>query len=382
MTSLERVRLALEHKEADRVPFDLGSSLVTGIHRVAYENLRNHLGMPLLPPEKIDPRHGLAAVHDDFRAAWEIDVCSVLPSVPKGTSEVAPDEKGYALTDEWGIEWKMPKDGAHFMMREHPMAHIDTIEELKKYPFPKADQPERYEGLAEASEKIMVERKMACVLGRASSGLIETSLYLRGFENFYSDLMVNREFAEALLDKILEFKIEYWKRALPLVGKNILMISETDDVCDQRGPLISPKMYREIIKPRQKELFGFIKKNAQAKVYVMYHCCGAIRTFLPDFIEIGVDAMHPVQISANGMDPFELKRDFGKDIVFYGGGIDTQKTLPFGTVQEVKSEVRRNIEAFAPGGGFVFATVHNIDSDVPPQNIAAMWETLMEYGKY
>jgi len=381
MSSLERVLLALDHKEADRVPFDLGGSLVTGIHRVAYENLRKYLGMPLLPYGPLDPRHCLATVHDDLRAAWNIDVSAIYPNVPRNSSAVILDENGYSLTDEWGIEWKMPKDAEHYMMRQHPMAHIETVEDLKRYPFPNPILSERFDGMADAA-RLLSDNKQGTILGRASSGLLETSLYLRGYEDFYSDLVENRSFAEALLDKVLEFKINYWEKALPLVGDKILLISETDDLCDQRGPLISPKMYREVMKPRQRELFQFIKKKAQGRVHIMYHCCGAIRTLLPDFIEIGVDAMHPVQISAEGMEPFGLKRDFGKDIVFYGGGIDTQKTLPFGTVQEVKEEVRRNIEAFAPGGGFVFATVHNIDSDVPPQNIVAMWEALMEYGKY
>lgn len=212
--------------------------------------------------------------------------------------------------------------------------------------------------------------------------MLDMGLYTRGFERFFIDMIENREFAEALLDKILEFKMKYWEKALATVGKNVVVVMENDDLGDQKGLMISPRLYRSLIKPRQKVLFDFIRSKAQADIAIMFHSCGAIKSIIPDLIEVGIDALNPVQVSAAGMDPAELKREFGMDITFWGGGIDTQRVLPFGTVQEVKDEVRRSINQFAAGGGFIFSTVHNIDSDVPPRNIVAMWEALMEYGAY
>lgn len=381
-TSLERVKAALNHKEADRIPFDLGGSLLTGIHRVPYEKLRSYLGLKPVAYNPVEPRHGLAEVDDDLAQAWGIDVGWVKPLVPAGTGVVTLDGDQYNLVDEWGIKWLMPVGGAHYMMRSHPMANIETVEELEKYPFPDPCHPDRFVGMAERAVEIMKVQKRAYILGRACSGTMEMGLYLRGFENFYTDMLTNRGFAEALLDKILEFKMKYWEKALATVGKNVMTVIECDDLGDQKGLLISPKLYRDLIKPRHKLLFDFIREKAQNDVQIILHCCGAIKPLIPDLIEIGVNALHPVQISAAGMEPLELKKNFGKDITFWGGGMDTQNVLPFGNVRQVKDEVRRRIEDFAAGGGFVFATVHNIDSDIPPENIVAMWEALQEYGKY
>jgi uroporphyrinogen decarboxylase len=165
--------------------------------------------------------------------------------------------------------------------------------------------------------------------------------------------------------------------ALPPLADAIDVISEADDYGTQASQLISPRMFRKLIKPRLKVLTGRIKQLAP-NARLFYHSCGNVRPLLPDFIELGVDILNPVHIRAAGMEPAALKRDFGKDITFWGGGVDTQGVLPNGTPQEVKDDVRRNVEALAPGGGFVFNTVHNIQADVPPENIVAMWEALRE----
>jgi len=185
-----------------------------------------------------------------------------------------------------------------------------------------------------------------------------------------------------LLDAIAEVKMKYWERALALVGKNVMMVSEADDLASQNCALISPQLYRKLIKPRHTKLFSFIKKHAAVDVKIFYHSCGAVAPLLPDLIEAGIDILNPVQVSAAGMDTKELKRQFGKDLTFYGGGVDTQRILPRGTPAEVRDEVRRRIDDLAPGGGFIFNTVHNIQADVPPENIVAMWEAVREYGVY
>ena len=183
-----------------------------------------------------------------------------------------------------------------------------------------------------------------------------------------------------MLDRLVEFKSAYWERALgDESGDLVDVVIEADDLGGQQAPLMSPRTYRQLIQPRHKRLFSFIK--AQAPVKLFYHTCGAVRRLIPDLIDAGIDILNPVQISAAGMDLRELKQEFGRDLVFWGGGVDTQGVLGTATPAEIKDHVRRNIEALAPGGGFVFAAVHDIQANVPPENIMAMWEAWREFGK-
>ena len=256
------------------------------------------------------------------------------------------------------------------------------MRDLAKYKFPDPLDPGRYEGMVARANELMNRKQVAYVLGRNAPGIFEIALWMRGFENFYCDLVANQPFAEALLDIIMEVKMKYWARALELLGPNVMIISEADDLASQNRCLVSPELYRKLIKPRHTKLFSFIKKHAQVPVKIFYHSCGAITELLPDLIESGIDILNPVQVSAAGMDTKELKKRFGKDLTFYGGGVDTQHVLPHGTPQEVRDEVKRRIDDLAPGGGFIFNTVHNIQADVPPENIMAMWETVRECGVY
>jgi uroporphyrinogen decarboxylase len=192
--------------------------------------------------------------------------------------------------------------------------------------------------------------------------------------------MLNPKTVTAIFDKVLELKLAYWEKALAICGDNVDVVCEADDLAGQNGLIISPKTYRDLLKPRHAELFRFIKKQADVKVWL--HSCGAIRKLIPDFIEIGVDILNPVQVNATGMDTHELKSEFGKDLVFWGGGVDTQFVLPRGTPNQVREEVKRRLDDLMVGGGFVFGTVHNIQADVPAENVLAMWETLQEFGVY
>jgi uroporphyrinogen decarboxylase len=287
------------------------------------------------------------------------------------------------LQDEWGIEWWKPQEGGfYYDMRRHPLAEIDTLQGLASYKFPDPLDAGRYEGMTQRADEFMNQRQVAYVLGRNAPGIFEIALWMRGFENFYCDMMTNQAFAEALLDTIMEIKMKYWARALELVGPNVMMVSEADDLASQNKCLVNPDLYRKLIKPRHTKLFTFIKRQARVPVKIFYHSCGAIFSILPDLIESGIDVLNPVQVSATGMDTKELKRRFGQQISFYGGGVDTQHVLPHGTPQQVRDEVKRRIDDLAPGGGFIFNTVHNIQADVPPENIVAMWEALREFGVY
>jgi uroporphyrinogen decarboxylase len=383
-TSRRRVETTLSHREPDRVPYDLGGTILTGIHEKAYRRLRRHLGLAKVEIEIEDPIQQLARVHDDVKQRLEVDVYGLNPGRPRGIARPIWSEDGYdKLVDEWGIEWWKPQDGGfYFDMRRHPLAEIDTVEGLANYPFPDPLDPARYLGMAQRAKDLLNRQQVAYVLGRNAPGILEIALWMRGFENFFCDLIANQRFAEALLDQICEIKMRYWGRALQLVGRDALIVSEADDLASQNSLLIAPAVYRKMIKPRHARLFGFIKKQAATDVKVFYHSCGAVSALIPDLIEAGIDILNPVQVSAAGMDTGELKRQFGKDLTFYGGGIDTQEVLPRGTPGEVRDEVRRRLDDLAPGGGFIFTTVHNIQADVPPENIMAMWEALREHGCY
>jgi uroporphyrinogen decarboxylase len=182
------------------------------------------------------------------------------------------------------------------------------------------------------------------------------------------------------MGRMLAMQLAYWEKALPLVGDVIDVAQIADDIAGQNGLLISPRSYRRYLKPLHKELCDYIHARTDAKIFM--HSCGAIREVIPDFIDVGIDIINPVQVSAAKMDSVELKREFGNDIVFWGGGVDTQRVLGEGTPDEVRAEVRRRLADFMPGGGFIFNTVHNIQANVPPENLVAMWETLREYGRY
>lgn len=197
---------------------------------------------------------------------------------------------------------------------------------------------------------------------------------------FIADLVRHKDWVGAMLDRLVEFKSAYWERALAEIGDLVDIVVEADDLGGQHAPLMSPRTYRQVIKPWHKRLFSFIK--AQVPVKVFYHTCGAVRPLIPDLIEAGVDILNPVQIGAADMDPRELKREFGRDLVFWGGGVDTQSILGTATPAEIKDHVRRNMEALASDGGFVFAAVHDIQANVPPENIMAMWEAWHEYASY
>lgn len=385
-TSYERVKAVLEHKEPDRLPFDLGGSVLTGMNKHCYTNLRKYLGLPNKETEIVDVMQQLARIDEDMIERLKIDVMCVDPDAPsvKGLAkEVELDGDYYKMTDEWGIGWKMPARGGHYYdMLYRPLENAETLDDIKNYPWPDPVDPLRFATLKQRADKYVFSDKKAYILGRQYAGIWETALWMSGFEKFFCDMMLNEEFAHGLMDKITDLKMQYWEKALETVGENVLVISEADDLATQNSLLCSEELYKRIVHPYHKKLFSFIKKKARNKVYIFYHTCGSVKPLIPYLIDEGVDILNPVQVNATDMDTKILKREFGKDVTFWGGGVDTQHVLPFGTPQQVKEEVKRRITELAPGGGFVFSAVHNIQSDVPPENFMAMWETLQEYGWY
>ncbi len=375
----DRLQMALAHQEPDRVPFDLGGTGLTTLHVTAYRNLRQYLGLPPVDVRVAHMAEQLADVDEDVADRLQADVRPVRPGFPEGFQYTFEDQGAYeAYHDEWGIGWRKPRDGGfYYDMYDHPLAGAGSVDELLAYPFPDPLDPARFASLRSDAEAVLATGR-AAVLAGPCSGIAEMVSWMRGYENFYIDLAANPDMITALLDRLVDFKCAYWERALAEVGDLVDVVIEADDLAGQHGMLLSPRTYRRLIKPRHARLFSFIKATAPVKIF--FHSCGAVRPIIPDLIEAGIDILNPVQVSAAGMDPQELKREFGRDLVFWGGGVDTQQVLGTGTPQQVRDDVRRNVEALAPGGGFVFAAVHDIQANVPPENIVAMWEAWRDFG--
>lgn len=382
MNSRERLNLALNHQEADRVPFDLGATVLTSIHHKSYRALRRYLGLPEVEPRIVDIFQQIVAVDDDMRERLKVDVRDVAPRSSAAFHIDIKEMPGYTyFYDEWGIGWRMPVDGGwYYDMFDHPLKDAQSIAEIEKYPWPDPADPARFAGMKERAKHAATVEQHGVFMGGLSAGIMEMAAWMRGFANYFSDFANNEKLIVALMRKVMELKMIYWEKALAEAGDYVDVVNEADDFAGQFRMLISPAMYRRIVKPLHKELFDFIHAHTKAKLF--FHSCGAIRPVIGDLIEIGVDILNPVQVSATGMDSAELKREFGKDVTFWGGGVDTQRVLGDGTPDQVRADTRKRIEDLAPGGGFVFATVHNIQGNVPPENIMAMWDTLQEFGVY
>jgi len=385
MNSRQRLQMALNHQEPDRIPYDFGATVLTSISQFGYLKLRKHLGLPEVKPNVVDIFQQVISVDDDVRTLLKCDIRDVAPR-SSGTFQISikDDMPDYTyFYDEWGIGWKMPKDGGlYYDMFSHPLAGNITTADIDKYPWPNPTDPTRFAGLRERAKYAAEVEQQGVILGGLSAGIMEMAAWMRGFADYFADFGNNEKLLGYFLDKIVELKIAYWEIALREAGDYADAVVEADDMAGQKGMLMSPASYRRIVKPRHKKLLDFIHAHTRAKVF--FHSCGSVRKVIPDFIDVGVDILNPVQVNAVGMDSAELKREFGKDITFWGGGVDTQGVFGSGDVdvQGVKDDVKRRIEDLAPGGGFVFATVHNIQANVPPENIMAMWETLQEYGRY
>lgn len=381
MNSYERVLACLNHSEPDQIPFDLGGTPMTGIHITAYHNLRRHAGITGGDEKIEDIMQQLAYVDENFHQYFRTDVRKALARASdRSDVRFASDGHYSSFHDVWGIGWRMPEEGGfYYDMYSHPLQEAESIADIKKYQWPDPLEGVSFAGVREKVMAVIQEGYMP-VIGGFCPGVTTMHAWLRGFENFYMDFILNPAIAEFIMDKVNEIKMTYWASLLSEVKDLTCIAVESDDLGSQKRTLYSPETYRKFVKPRHTQLMSFIKSSSSAKVFL--HSCGAIRSVLGDLIEAGVDIINPVQKSAAGMDPIELKRDFGNDVVFWGGGVDTQNVLSSGSPGDVKDDVKRSIDALAPGGGFIFAAVHNIQANVPPENIIAMWQTLKKYEKY
>jgi len=377
MTSKERILKALNHEETDRVPVDLGTTNVTSINIDAYNTLIEYSGIAKENNkiEIVDRAQQIVKPEEIMLKYLGIDTRSVWLKRPKNWEMPLREDNSYI--DEWGVTRRKADGGDYFDPVVFPLREA-SLNDLNSYRWPNPDNSERFKGLKEKVEMIYETNEYPIVVDPTGGIPFQNAQNLRGFDTFLIDLLINQEFAETLMDKLLAFQIKLLKNLFNEIGSYIDVIKIADDLGAQNAPLISPELYRSVIKPRHKDLISFIKKYTKAKV--LLHTDGNVYPFMEDFIEIGVDIINPIQISAQGMDPGKLKNNFGDQLCFWGG-IDTQKILPHGNIKEVKDEVKKMIDCLAPGGGYILCAVHNIQPDVPPENICAMYQTVQEYGK-
>lgn len=376
-TSRERVIATLEHREPDRVPIDINPVLDF------YLNLKGYLGLEI--EEEIKASSMLEVVpHPKVLSTVGIDLIAVKLGAPKGRRPSR--STGDLAVNEWGVGLKrlrQPGGGSYMEPVHHPLADA-TIDDLEKYPWPDPDAPGRGEG-AEAVAKRLYEDTDLALMGRFGGPIVETALYMMGFERWLVCAASEPEFAGVLLDKITDISIALDRIGLEATAKYLQIFKISgDDFGMQTGPLYSPKMFRELFLPRLRRRWQAAREyldTVNSSVKLMFHSCGGIRPFIPNLIEIGLQVLDPVQPRAAGMDSAELKREFGDRLTFHGG-VDEQKVLPFGSEEDVEAEVRLRIRAFAPGGGYILAPSHYVQADTPPANIVAMCRAAQQYGQY
>ncbi len=405
MTSRERVLTAFAHHEPDRVPIDLSGHRSSGIAAISYAKLRKHLGLPDKPIRVYDPIQQLAIVDEDVLDRFAVDTVELGRGfaleddswadwvLPDGTPCQMPV---WALPERAKGEWvyrsrsgriiaRMPDGALYFEQAYFPFADEagpKTLEaamqesmwhSIASPPGPLAEGEEGFKCLAEGAKKLRARTDRA-IIGLFGGNLLESGQFLYRNDNFYMLLGGEPKKAHDFLDRLVEIHLTNLENFLKAAGPHIDIIAFGDDLGMQSGPQISPAMYREFFKPRHGLMWRRSKELADVKV--MLHCCGGVRQLLPDLIDAGLDAINPVQITCTGMDSNQLKREFGKDLVFWGGGCNTQEILPKASPGEIRRHVKEQVGIFSSGGGFVFQQVHNVLADVPPENIVAMLDAV------
>lgn len=389
MNSHERIQKAIHHQEPDRVPYDLSGTTVTSITKNAYKSAMKFRGFSTAYESKeIDPISQIIAPIEENLVRLKSDTRRIgAQRVPEYQMNKRISGKIETVTDYYGCDWKWNTDkDLYFNQISYPLEKYDTLSECTNL-LPRPNWDNYLKILQrDLADQIKATEGYCCVADRNVAGLTENSLRIRGYEKWFMDTMIDPVGVEALFDIIVEDKIRYWDAVIDWAietgnEEKISVISECDDLGSQAATIIDPSQLREMVIPRFKIIFTHVKKRLP-HVKTFMHSCGAIKELLPDLIEAGLDILNPVQFTAAGMDLKELKKDFGDVLTFWGGGVDTQSTLNKGTSEQVSDEVKRIIDILAPGGGFVFAPVHNVQDDVSPENFWAMWDTLQKYGKY
>jgi uroporphyrinogen decarboxylase len=373
MTPRQRVLAAFNHCLPDRVPIELGTTRASGISTLAYEHLKRYLGLKT-SGETVIRFSQVTLPSEDVLQRFGVDCRPIMVGTPCRARDV--ELPNGVWQDEWGVQRIKPEGSYYYDLYRSPLAdETITIAELHTYSWPDPDDPGRVSGLAERY-RYLRERTSYAVLLHLGAELALQAQYLRGFELWFTDLLIRRDFADALLDIILDYQLRYAERILGALPGDVDIIYLVDDIATQNGLMISPSLYRSYLKPRQKKLINFLKSRSDAKI--LLHLCGSIVDIMDDLIEIGVDGINPVQVSAKGMEPESLKSRWGDRMVFWGA-VDTQHLLPNGSPKEIANEVHHLIRVLGENGGFVLGPCHNIQPDVPPQNICALYEAALTY---
>jgi uroporphyrinogen decarboxylase len=407
VTPRERIIAAINHREPDRVPVDLGSTPSSGISGLAYSRLKNHLGEHRGHTRVYDVVQQLAQPEDFILDRFAIDVVDIGRTFntldsdwydveladgspaqypawfhPEGRS----DGSWEALVDGQVIA-RMPPGGAFFdqtyfpYLDGYPDSYDDLPEAMSKIlwaalvhsPWDHASDPDFWQTLRSRTKELRAstDRALMIVVG---CNLFEWGTFLRRLDNFLMDLVLDQSNMERLLDALMEQHLAFLEKVCNAVGDLADIARLGDDLGMDQGAFMPPETYEKLFKPRHSQLCSFIKKNS--RMHTFLHSCGSIYELIPHLIEAGFDILNPVQTNCANMEPERLKAEFGNDVTFWGGGADTRHVLNRGTPREVREHVKRRVEIFAPGGGFVFNTVHNILPEVPPENIVAMYEAV------
>lgn len=385
MTSRERVYTAMNHTEPDRLPICFGGTGASGIEECppnykACSNLYNFLKLkgaekPVISPVgnivgNID-EHCMKLLHSDMRS---------ITDNPPGAVIIDNEHKVWPFL--YGMRIK--KCGIYDMIdfTNPPMAYLTTEKDIEEYPYWPDINWDTMEGVVE-KVKNLHENTDYFICGMQSFGYFPLNGYgfISGMDKWLIDMKLNPKFYHALCEKFMERNLIFASKFYGGAGKYLDAAMVFDDLGNQAGPLMSLDTYREFYKPYQKRIIDHIRKYLKPEAKIILHSCGSMYKFIPDLIEIGVQAINPIQPLAANMEPWRLKKEFGKDITFLGG-FDVQDLLPLGTVNEIREGVKRLISEYADGGGFVFGASQIVQCNTPPENVAAMFKAAYEFGRY
>lgn len=364
MNSRERVLAALQHRTPDRVPRDLGSTTATGIHPRAYGALKRYLGLDDTW-QYLSARAQLARVEMSVVERLGIDL---LPLIPESAAVPPTLDARRAYVDRWGIERRLPEADGHYYVSRPPLANATSVSDVRAFRFPTPQ--EDFRALAEQARHLRATTDRALVLN-PEVGFMHQAQFLRGFDQWLMDLVADPSFAALLMDRVLDVWLAETAAMLRDVGAYADVVIYADDLAFQDRPMVSRRTFEQLLKPRLRRVFDLLKRSG---LYVLYHTCGNVWSLIDDFVEMGVDALNPIQVSAGEMgNTAELKRRWGDRLTFWGG-IDTQRVMCLGSPDDVRAEVQRRVNDLADSGGFILATVHDIQAEVPPENICAMFD--------
>jgi uroporphyrinogen decarboxylase len=374
----DRVLAVFEREAPDRPPVDFGGSPASGINLYAYQRLKRHLGLP--GPVQVQTERSLLAWPDEaIMELFDVDLRLVVAHTAEDSGERGVfDEVAYAVpaeyTDVWGVVRRRPPKG-HYYVVHSPFEKEDPgLADLDAHPWPSPKQTD-VAGLRQEAERLRRDTDCALIV-HVPGRLFSLGQFLCGFANWLVQLKANPEFCEALLDRGLDIQLAMAEETLKAVGDAVDILYLADDYGMQTGPLISPELFRRIFKPRMARLIRFLRERSRARI--AFHSCGSVYALIPDFIDVGVEILNPVQVSAADMDTARLRREFGHRLAFWGA-VDSQHVLPHGTPAEVRAEVGRRIRDL--GAGFIPYSVHNIQAEVRPENILAMM-TAIRTGRH